>query len=309
MKKITFFIGIVLTIALVACDNSTSATSTPQVSNLMILGSGTTGLIERSTFTEGEQITVRFTVTDENLDVTQAVLIQQSEMLSIDPIYIDMPRQQHRTQIYTITAIAEIPGNWAIEIYVINGRGNRSNTVSLTITVTELVAPPPTIHTITFNPFWRSLEPTVIEVQGGSLIPKPDNPILLGSDFVRWYFTNRFGTRFDWNFSENTVNDDITFFSEWNYVSEVSNIIEVRNANGALVSLQWDNPIDDNFSHVLVLSETGSIIFDTRHNPNNEGHLAAWQLAGLANISNFIQLVCVPHSGTRSAGIIHYWGN
>ena len=142
MKIEKYIFALFLGILVFSCDTENNM-GIPVISEFKILGygligPGTVGLIERDTFVEEESITIRFTVTDEDLDIKQAVLIQKSNTIVIDPLFIDMPRQQEKSQEYIATVRAELAGNWTIEVYVIDDKGNRSNTITRNIFVDAL---------------------------------------------------------------------------------------------------------------------------------------------------------------------------
>jgi len=130
MEKLIFCF--LLVFVFLSCDNDKNTTGVPVIVSFTILGNG---FIEKNSFDKGESINVRFTVTDEDLDVNQAVLLQKSNDLIIGPTTINMPKQQQKTQEYTSTVSAEIAGNWTIEVYVIDEKGNKSNTVTRNILV------------------------------------------------------------------------------------------------------------------------------------------------------------------------------
>jgi len=165
--------------------------------------------------------------------------------------------------------------------------------------IIELPAPPPLTFTVVFHDSFGNELGRLENVEYGSLITQPDDPVENGLAFLGWRTSaaNITGGINDWNFTQSTVLRDVNLFANWRYVSEVTNIVET----GSL--LQWDNPTDRFFMRVEILSERGTVVYWTTGNSLHRAMLAGW-----VNVNNSIRLVIVPGYGlNRSAGVIHYW--
>jgi hypothetical protein len=69
------------------------------------------------------------------MDLDKVIITQRSSSQNIDPVEMPIPEQFLETNFLYSYMIASLPGAWTIEGYVIDDKGNRSNTVTKKITV------------------------------------------------------------------------------------------------------------------------------------------------------------------------------
>jgi hypothetical protein len=135
MKKGIFGALLIGTIVLFSCDNeSVLVLQDVFVSNSI---SGLSGDGEPASFLVGDIAYFRFTVIDEDLDAEKILITQQYGLLIIGPIAMYLEQQNEAIQHYTGTMRIEYPGEWEISAYCLDKKGNRSDTVTIYITVTE----------------------------------------------------------------------------------------------------------------------------------------------------------------------------
>lgn len=80
----------------------------------------------------------------------------------------------------------------------------------------------PKTYTVTFDSQGGTeVEPKVLKVLDGSLISAPEDPSKTNYDFGGWYQDEDCTT--PWNFSENTVTEDITLYAKWILKEDGSN--------------------------------------------------------------------------------------
>ena len=80
----------------------------------------------------------------------------------------------------------------------------------------------PKTYTVTFDSQGGTdVEPKVLKVLDGSLISAPEAPSKTNCDFGGWYQDEDCTT--PWNFSEDTVTDDITLYAKWTLKEDDSN--------------------------------------------------------------------------------------
>jgi hypothetical protein len=137
MKKMFFFAFI--SMLLFACnmpDNSQDGV--PFIDNGLVasnyedLSNGD----ETTIFKLGSTIFFRFNVRDIDLDVKEAFLIQKSSDITLDPVSIPLGSQTQETVTYGGYIKAEYDGDWEVSLYVVDEKGNRSNTITKNIVIT-----------------------------------------------------------------------------------------------------------------------------------------------------------------------------
>jgi hypothetical protein len=85
---------------------------------------------ETTLFELGNTIYFCFSVYDKDLDVKEAFLIQKSTNITLDPVSIPLERQAQETVTYGGYTQADYDGDWEISLYVVDEKGNRSNTLT-----------------------------------------------------------------------------------------------------------------------------------------------------------------------------------
>jgi hypothetical protein len=141
MKRYLPALSCLLSISLFAflgCDTPTDPTTgVPSIKKVVISDSAANlaNGVEKDTFSVDDTVYFAFSATDTDLDIKQAVLLQKSDTQTISPETIDLPEQYMESQAYSGSVKAEYAGNWTIQVYLIDTKGNKSNTISKNITI------------------------------------------------------------------------------------------------------------------------------------------------------------------------------
>lgn len=140
MRKTIFLAMLIGAAIFSSCDNdSTNSGSAPVLKDVFIAGdySELSGNTERTSFRVGDRAWVRFTVIDENLDADKILITQKSGSLTVGPLSMILETQNEATQYYIGYMDVEFAGEWVITAYCLDKKGNKSDTVTKTVTVTE----------------------------------------------------------------------------------------------------------------------------------------------------------------------------
>jgi hypothetical protein len=139
-KKAVFWAILVAVMSFSSCDNGSAGSgSAPVLEGVFIAQSeaGLTGNTETTSFRVGDRAWFRFTVIDEELDADKIMITQQNGSLVVGPGAMLLEKQNAVTQYYFGYMDVEIEGEWVISAYCLDKKGNKSNTVTKTVTVTK----------------------------------------------------------------------------------------------------------------------------------------------------------------------------
>ncbi|MDR2786367.1 MAG: hypothetical protein LBB83_10690 [Treponema sp.] len=140
MKKTIFLIMLIGAVIFSSCDNGfTNSGSAPVLKDVFIAGTNSelSGNTETTSFRVGDRAWVRFTVIDEDLDADKILITQKSGLLTVGPLPMSLEAQNEATQYYFGYMDIELAGEWVITAYCLDKKGNKSDTVTKTVTVTE----------------------------------------------------------------------------------------------------------------------------------------------------------------------------
>jgi hypothetical protein len=140
MKKPIFLVMLIGAAIFSSCDDgSTNSGNAPVLRDVFIAGdySELSGNTERTSFRVGDQVWVRFTVIDEDLDADKILITQKNGSLTVGPFPMILEAQNEVTQYYIGYMDVELAGEWVITAYCLDKKGNKSDTITKNVTVTE----------------------------------------------------------------------------------------------------------------------------------------------------------------------------
>jgi uncharacterized repeat protein (TIGR02543 family) len=194
-----------------------------------------------------------------------------------------------------------MPEVWTIEGYAVDKKGNRSNTVTKTITVN---ANPLSDLTVIFDTKGGT-DIQSASVASGSTLTKPDDPEKSGHSFDGWHKDEQYSAA--WDFDNDVVTGDITLYAKWIqnkiiYPHEVSNISHLQ--VGYAVIIFWKNPDDENFSHVRIIPAefewAESDLFD------KEPGISSYSMLDYLGVE-YITIKSIDKNGNISNGVKYYF--
>jgi len=269
MKKYIFLI--IICVVFLSCNNPTDnvGNEIPILQNA-IIGTSSSAIIsgqETTSFKLGQYVYFGFTVIDDDLDVEKIVLTQKSDGYMIGPDFIELPKQESKNQFYIGNIQAEYDGNWIVEAYCIDKKGNKSNTIQKNISVTtDGVA----FYTIKYdinggigeapidNRKYTSSMNTILKEASGFYKPN--------YTFLYWHNEPNGSKTFGLLPGEGvgiSGTGEKTFYAVWNNPIENININKSSssgNINNYLIT--WEEPNQLEFSHILI-----NIFMTTTYSP------------------------------------------
>jgi uncharacterized repeat protein (TIGR02543 family) len=206
------------------CETPTNETGIPSLTKVIISDSAANlaNEIEQGTFTVGDTVYFSFSVTDSDLDIKQVVISQKSDDQTIDPVTLDLPAQQIESQVYIGEMNATYAGHWTIQAYLVDAKGNVSNTVTRNIIVNNI--PPPLTYTVTYfgngNDSGAAPVDTNEYANGSSAVVLGKGTLAkTGHEFLRWN-TNPQGNGDAYNPDATMpINGDKSLYAIWNEVT------------------------------------------------------------------------------------------
>jgi uncharacterized repeat protein (TIGR02543 family) len=206
-------LSLLLVFVFSGCETPTNETGIPALKKVVISDS-TDNLangIEQDTFTVGDTVYFAFSVTDSDLDIKQVVILQKSDDQTIDPVTWKLAEQYMESYAYGGDLKVESAGNWTIQAYLVDAKGNVSNTVTRNIIVNDIS--PPSAYTITFYTNGGSEVTSILDVVSGSRITQPGDPEKLGHTFDGWYIDDQYHTA--WDFDHDVITGNIVLYAKW----------------------------------------------------------------------------------------------
>jgi hypothetical protein len=141
MKERAVLLTTLITLAIFSsCDNgSASGGNVPVLKDVFIARTQPelSGNTETASFRVGDRAWFRFTVIDEDLDAEKILITQKSGSLTVGPVMMLLDVQNAATQYYFGYMDVELAGTWVIAAHCLDKKGNKSNAVTKTITVTQ----------------------------------------------------------------------------------------------------------------------------------------------------------------------------
>jgi hypothetical protein len=137
MRKAIAVLVVFIFLAAASCNNGSTDTGTaPMLTRVFVHNTmeGLTGSTEVTAFTVGQTAYFLFTVTDPDLDATTLIITYKSGSISLSPNSLFFTQLNYeQTQAGSIDVTYS--GTWEVSAYCVDAMGNRSNTVTRTITV------------------------------------------------------------------------------------------------------------------------------------------------------------------------------
>jgi hypothetical protein len=220
-------------------------------SNFEALGNG----IETDSFVLGKTVYFCFDIHDSDLDIKDAVISQKSENNIIPDIILPLEHQSKSDMTYGGYTTAAYDGDWEISIYVLDAKGNKSNSVTKKVTITTDGV---TISTVKYdiNGGTGKVPIDNRKYTGGLTTILKNTDEFYKSNYHFLYWSSKpdgYGSKFlpGEGIGLGKPGESI-FYAVWS--NPLTNVHHSRNLSGNSYdyTIYWDEPGDIQFKHVLI---------------------------------------------------------